>query len=278
MAYERVEVRLPVAGGTRHLTFLLDPARRTQADILAAFKEGRPYELHTSRLVVELLRPGDGFIDVGTHVGYYALLAFAAAGPDAPILAFEPNPETYRTLVLNLAANRAGRVHAFNCAVGDRAETLTFHINDDNEGESALWDVASDARYARTAARPRTTSVSCLPLDMVAGFEPFARARMIKIDAEGWEGRVLAGAHGLLNRHRPPLVICEINRTALARGGTSEAAIRRHMAGLGYGCSLINLSGTDLCGGKSLRKLADGDTIDTPYVFNLLFSLYEVDL
>jgi FkbM family methyltransferase len=270
---QSAKMRFKEAGGTVvETTIRLDPAQQTQANILRHLQARKFYETHTSQVLVGLLRPGDVFVDVGAHVGYYTLLARALVGPGGRVFAFEPNPETFRMLVANIAGNGYGNVHAFNCALGARNDVATLYINDDNEGETALWNVTADRRFVKSRAAHRTVQVAVTTLDEIARDGALRGARAVKIDAEGWELQVLAGAAEVLERDRPRHVVCEINRGALAATDGSEKAIRDLFRDRGYVCRLINLSGVDLCGGKSLRLLKDDEFIDTRYVFNLLFS------
>ena len=48
------------------------------------------YERYTRKLFVRALEPGSRVLDVGAHIGLYALTA-ARAGAES-VLAFEPNP------------------------------------------------------------------------------------------------------------------------------------------------------------------------------------------
>ncbi len=270
---ETVEMRFKdPGGGVVGCTISLDPAQQTQGGILKQLRARKFYETHTSQTLIGVLRPGDVFVDVGAHVGYYTLLARALVGPSGRVFAFEPNPETFRMLIANIAGNGYGNVHAFNCALGAKNDVATLHINDDNEGETALWDVTADKRFAKSREAARKVQVAVTTLDEIARGGSLKGARAVKIDAEGWEPQVLAGAAAVLERDRPQHVVCEINRGALAATNGSEKAIRALFKKRGYTCQLINLSGVDLCGGKSVRPLQDDEFIDTRYVFNLLFS------
>ncbi len=275
MTVERTKARLKTPDG-RQVTFIieLDTAQTTQGSMHSLLRAGKMYETASSNLLVNLLRPGDGFIDIGAHVGYYALLARALAGDAGRIFAFEPNPETYRRLATNLAINAFGNVHAFNCAIGARSDIMRLHINADNEGETALWDVSATGRFPKSAAEHRQVSVAVMTLDEIRQGGLFKGVRMVKIDAEGWEPQVLSGARQFMRGDRPPYVICEINRSALKATGGGEAGIRRFFAERGYDSYLVNLTKVDICGGGRIcRPLRDGESVDTPYVFNLLFAL-----
>lgn len=275
MTVERTKAQLRTPDG-RDVSFVieLDTTQTTQGTIHRLLRAGQMYETSSSTLLVNLLRPGDAFIDVGAHVGYYAMLARALVGDGGRVFAFEPNPETYRRLATNLAINGFGNVHAFNCAIGARSDVMSLHVNADNEGESALWDVSAAARFPKSGVEHRQVDVAVMTLDEIGRGGLFNRARMVKIDAEGWEPQVLSGARQFLQHDLPPYVICEINRGALKATGGSESGIRRFFAERGYGSYLVNLTRFDICGGgKVCRPLRDDEAVDTPYVFNLLFAL-----
>src|SRR5712692_4978047 len=74
------------------------------------------YELELTAAVVSLVRPGDVFVDIGAHFGYYSILASRLVGPTGTVYSFEPIPGTYAVLQANLAS-RPGTI-AVNAAVG----------------------------------------------------------------------------------------------------------------------------------------------------------------
>src|SRR5262252_4397584 len=66
------------------------------------------------------LKPGAVFIDVGTHVGYYSLLASRAAGNTGKVVAVEPNPQTIARLERNIALNCAVNISVQKVAATDK--------------------------------------------------------------------------------------------------------------------------------------------------------------
>ena len=82
------------------------------------------FEEGLTRALIEKLRPGDSFVDIGAHVGYYTILASLLVGADGHVVAFEPTPRT-RT---ELFANTAGldNVQVVPMAAWDAAERLTL--------------------------------------------------------------------------------------------------------------------------------------------------------
>jgi hypothetical protein len=55
----------------------------------------------------------------------------------------------------------------------------------------------------------------------------------MKLDIEGWEVRALLGASATIRAHRP-VILCEANRTALERAGSSLQELHGLMVGFGY--------------------------------------------
>lgn len=268
---QQIRVAFHDAQGIEHgLRYRLDPDKHTQENILVSLGHGSFYESATSQVVLRLIGEGDRVIDVGAHVGYYTLLASRLVGSSGRVLAFEPNPETYPGLVANLLLNDVANVLALNCALGGEPGLADFFLNDDNEGESALWDVSS---LYRSRDSKRRVSVAVTTLDQVALDCGWQACKLMKLDAEGYETRILRGGLKLFGQMRPRHVICEINRFALERCGTSELELRSVFEEMGYQTHLINLEGQDLCSGHLTRSLAHGEIVDTRYVFNLLFSL-----
>ena len=149
--------------------------------------------------------PGAGAVavDAGANLGL-TCLAIAAAWPDhAAIHAFEPDPRTASLLAANLAANGLDRAQVHALALGAEMGEIGFRRMAGNPATSHLLPPGS-----RTgAAAHEVRAVPVHPLDTVLDLP---RLDLIKIDVEGAEALVLAGAAATLARHRP-LVVIEFN-------------------------------------------------------------------
>ena len=123
-------------------------------------------------------------VDAGAHVGV-ASHWLARRYPDALVLAFEANPDTFRLLTRNLAANWLdGRVLPFNVAVGTGWERVSFFtIPGDTWGDAAVRHVWHDDRT-------QELHVPSVPLSaLLAG-----PVDLLKLDVEGVETAALAEA------------------------------------------------------------------------------------
>jgi len=63
--------------------------------------KAHPAETKLARFLIQQLKPGDIFIDVGAHYGYFSLLASQLVGTTGKVFAFEAAPETYKCLQKN---------------------------------------------------------------------------------------------------------------------------------------------------------------------------------
>ena len=251
--------------GPMQITLSLDPDQMSQRFMLNDLTAGRLYESETSQFLGAVLGTGDTFIDVGAHVGYFSMLAAALVGPAGRVIAFEPDTSNYAHLLEHVERNSAGQVLPVPLAVGAQPRVADFFVNDDNDGGHGLWEVGSHPFNAKSREARRTRKVFLTTLDDFIGSIGMRKVKAIKIDAEGSEVAVLSGAKRLLEQHAVPFVVAEINRFALQAMGTSEAELRGWMTGLGYETYLFQP------GQQVLQRLMPGATVESDYVFNVLF-------
>jgi FkbM family methyltransferase len=183
---------------------------------------GRWYDLESQLLLKDLVRPGDTVVDVGANRGDFALCASHAVGPNGLVLCFEPNPRCQsslsRTLELNGLTNI--RIHPFG--LSDRDENLVLSIPAINSGEATFGrSKYNDADQVLSEVKRGDP--------ILADYVP----SLVKIDVEGFEHNVVTGLAGMLQRHRP-IVLMELIASHQIACGSSVEALTSLMRGLGY--------------------------------------------
>jgi FkbM family methyltransferase len=177
------------------------------------------FEPGETRLFNELLNPGDTFVDVGAHIGWFTTLAAQRVSPRGQVIAFEPYPANASALKENLALNSSQNVRVLEMALGGNPGTLSLHRGVDSGGVTGLNWVHDDQVDV-----PMTT------LDeVIAGSTAIA---LLKIDVEGWEANVLRGGVDTLRRTRHVLI--EINRPALKEAGSSPEELFHLLRSAGF--------------------------------------------
>jgi FkbM family methyltransferase len=177
------------------------------------------WEPSYTRLFLRLIRPGDTVLDIGAHLGVYAVLAAAATGAGGKVHAFEPNSRFASLLGRSLAVNGfAGHASVHNLAVGAEEGMTELRFS---------WAFAGGGHLATGA--PRHDSLEGEPCRVVALDEMFAdpsfRADVIKMDVEGTETQAVQGMTQLLARSPRVRVMFEFAPQLLAAHGSGAAAL-----------------------------------------------------
>ncbi len=154
-------------------------------------------------------------LDVGANTGFYTLLAVSAAAGNA-VVAFEPLPSVLELLHRNVCDNGVHeRVRLIRCAISDRNGRADLLIPIADHG---LVETSASLVRDFKPAHSETLPVLSRTLDRVT-FRPSLirrRVTIIKVDVEGHEAAVLAGARWTIARHRPVIFIEVLPRADVA--------------------------------------------------------------
>jgi FkbM family methyltransferase len=166
-----------------------------------------------------VLRPGMVFVDVGANDGYYTLFAARRVGPSGRVVAAEPSSRERAHLQRNLGRNGLDNVSVVPAAIGAAVGLADLHLaHGVHAGHNTLGSFAHD-----DVVRASLERVPVEPLDAVIARLGLARVDFVKIDVEGAEASVIAGAAAMLGAMRP-LMLIEVNDKALrAQGNCADS-------------------------------------------------------
>ena len=177
-------------------------------------------------------------IDVGAHTGEFARM-IADMLRDATILSFEPQRREFKELEQNLRAVQKSR--AFQFALGDRSETLELRRSDYSQSSSLrkMTDLHKEA-FPESAGES-LEQVEVRRLDEVLAESDLQPEVLLKIDAQGYEDKVLAGAPRTLARSKAAII--EVSFRELYEGQPLFDSIYRtmHDASFSYMGNLYQL-------------------------------------
>lgn len=180
------------------------------------------WEPNLTAWIQSRLKPGDCFVDVGANVGYFSVLASTLVGQEGKVISIEAIPRTFEVLTGNLDANRVRNARTINMAVWDKEETLTFFISPDTINGTSTTMPAQAERWKHD----RRCDVRAAPLCSLLSPDEIAAARLIKIDVEGAESRVISGLGSILDSGRRDLeVVVEVSTKAF---GDIVSFFRKH--------------------------------------------------
>jgi FkbM family methyltransferase len=156
------------------------------------------YEFAPTELVKAYLQPGDLFVDVGANIGYYTLIAGERVGRAGKVLAFEPYAPVRERLLRNIALNQLQNIEVVASCVGSSTGRI-------------FLGAPRQASNAGTATMQDTPSAGSVEVGVVRLDEAMAGrcATLIKVDVEGHEAAVFAGADGILSADDAPTILFE---------------------------------------------------------------------
>ncbi|HID27194.1 MAG TPA: FkbM family methyltransferase [Methanosarcinales archaeon] len=148
---------------------------------------------HYARLYLE---KGQTILDIGSHIGVFALKAAKIVGSSGRVLCFEPQPDNFELLLKNIEINNYKNIIAFKIAIFNK------------KGSARLYQ--SPSAIAHSIVFPRSKEwilVEMNTIDNILNNLNINKIDAIKIDAEGAELKVLKGAINTLEAFKPKVAV-----------------------------------------------------------------------
>ena len=221
-----------------YMIFVEPLARRSVATVVTASSSGARMELHLAEFVQRkhyfhsyerrelaflhrFLRAGDVYLDVGANVGVLAIEGAVAVGASGRAVAIEPIPANVGRLRANAALQTAVAIDVVQAAIGASTGRLSLGLTAQQASVGNMGSYSS-------AATESSIEVPLRKLDDVVDevIGPERRVRLLKIDVEGMEADVLAGAAALFDSARIDAVLFERNSTLA--DGQPESILEGH--------------------------------------------------
>jgi FkbM family methyltransferase len=203
------------------LTLSLDPQDKMVT--LHILDHGN-YEPAETRVVRDLLKPGDTFIDVGANIGWYTLIGSRIVGEQGRVIAFEPAPASFGLLSRNARINGCRNTILVDDALSNKAGKIRLNLGDTNKGHNS---------FLKTSETKESVEVDAVTLDAYLKGDKREIA-LIKIDVEGAEGFVLEGMKETLRNQPRMALLMEFFPTLIRQAGFDPAAMLREFLGSGY--------------------------------------------
>jgi FkbM family methyltransferase len=187
------------------------------------------YEPITRSACIDALEAGGTFVDIGAHVGLFAVPAAKAVGVDGRVVCFEPDPDNRRLLERNVARHELGNVEVIGAAVADHAGTITLKRSSFNTGDHRI----DSAQSARGVEVPMVSLDEWIEEH---GIEP----DVIKMDVQGAEPLVLAGMRNVLEGNQPLHMFLEFAPAMLRSANTDPRELLQRLTACGFVMYIID--------------------------------------
>lgn len=198
--YERIQPNAVVDGmlfnlPNRHCQWRLETMYTKEPDTVAWIRS---------------MKAGEIFYDVGANIGLYTLLAWKQG---LNVFSFEPESQNFAVLIRNLAMNKISRERcvAFPFCISDGQKVSTLRLQSLVVGGSChSFDSNMNFKREEKSWAYEQGSVG-FSLDALVNECGLPQPTHIKVDVDGFEDKVLAGAGEVLKNVRSILVEMDSN-------------------------------------------------------------------
>ena len=177
-------------------------------------------------------------LDIGANIGAVSLHLASLVGRSGKVYCFEPVPHLHKRLATNSARHANNEaLNLFNVALSDRigeAELSMPRLDYPNQG---MGSIVNKDRFLEIRLQVKTTTV-----DRFVASNGLTHLDLVKMDVQGAEPLILAGATDTLREWRPDLVV-EVSHWDLQMGGSSGRAVLATLERLGYQCFFLRQNG-----------------------------------
>ena len=171
-----------------------------------------------SEFMRAVLRAGETCIDVGANIGVTAIPAAITVGQGGRVIVFEPHPKTCRYLQENIALNGIKNIEVQRCALGDTRGS-TFFTNKSTDDMNQIIGASRDAIE--------------VPIALLDDFaQDCEQIALLKIDVEGYEKFVIAGATELIKKVTH--IYFEVDEKNFSGFGYNSRDLLQQLAALGF--------------------------------------------
>ncbi|TIL94110.1 MAG: FkbM family methyltransferase [Mesorhizobium sp.] len=169
---------------------------------------------HEVFAVIDNIRPGTNFIDVGANAGVFSCVAGRRIGTSGSVIAFEPSSDNFRRLLMNANLNKLPNFFPFQAAISSTTGVASFSPGP--AGHSGIGHLEASGPVKVLTFGADALEVLLPPILV-------GNSTMIKIDVEGAEFDVVrALSNTLLHKSsNTTTVIIEIDQVNLARFGAT---------------------------------------------------------
>ncbi len=159
------------------------------------------HEPLTTKLIRNSISKGMVCLDLGSNIGYYALLEAQLVGEEGRVFAFEPSPLNFNLLKNNLDLENRSNIEIQNFALTNKNGTLSFLI----PKKSNYCRVVKDGEKISSA--DKIIDVPSRTLDSFLIDKSLDKIDFMRMDVEGYEYHIYQGMRETIKKHRPTLLM-----------------------------------------------------------------------
>lgn len=178
------------------------------------------FEAPAEHAIAASVQPGMVAIDIGANIGYHTFSLARLVGPEGRVIAIEPTTHAYTRLKRNAELNSFQNISYVKVGLSD--------------AQLGPTEIAFQASYRLDGKLQNVReTIEITTLDAVVREQKLDRVDFIKLDVDGFEGKVLRGGTETLRRFTPRMLF-EITPAAMKEHGDDALDLLTKLRDLGY--------------------------------------------
>ena len=182
----------------------------------------RKWDDLNTQIIISKLKTNDCFIDIGSNVGYFSLLASILVKMNGRVIAFEPIKKLYKQIKFSKKINSYNNIKIYNFGLSDKNIKEKIYLQEKNIASSSIYkkNILNFSFYRGFIFKKLFETKNLIKFEniILKKLDNLIKCKVdfIKIDVEGEEYPALLGMKQILKKYKPKLII-EINNFALKK-------------------------------------------------------------
>ena len=182
----------------------------------------RKWDDLNTQIIISKLKTNDCFIDIGSNIGYFSLLASILVKMNGRVIAFEPIKKLYKQIKFSKKINSYNNIKIYNFGLSDKNIKEKIYLQEKNIASSSIYkkNVLNFSFYRGFIFKKLFETKNLIKFENIVlkKLDNLIKCKVdfIKIDVEGEEYPALLGMKQILKKYKPKLII-EINSFALKK-------------------------------------------------------------
>lgn len=171
----------------------------------------REREFEATKVLKQIIKPGNVIFELGANIGYYSLLESGLVGELGKIYAVEPEINNFNLLKRNIELNKIKNIEIFNLAISDKSGEFPFYISENSNLHSMVKP--RQGNY-------RTIIIKALTVDYF--LRDKGKIDFLRMDIEGYEYQALIGMKKTLESNQNLKLFIELHSNLINTEKTIE--------------------------------------------------------
>jgi FkbM family methyltransferase len=188
------------------------------------------YDKPTQLAIENILKEGDIFFDLGSHIGFFSLIGANIVGDNGHVYSFEPTPNTFINLKKNIIDNDYNNIVSVeNLAVTDRCGKIYIQTFDNSSERNCIID-----KLDNIGDKGSIKLIDAVSLDFYTNLNKISKVDLIKMDIEGCEYKAIAGMDAVIKKNKFLKLIFEFNKSVIEDNRSTGMEIFNLLSTYGY--------------------------------------------